>query len=178
MRFIADEFGVKTERSYQDTLKNFEQYLLDQYRSGVSPILLVDEAQNLPHDTLKTIHHLFNFTTKDEFLIQMALLGQPELGIRIKRFQSLASRMYATTLQPFSREQTKEMMQFRWTVSGGKKLPFDEDAITEVYRLTGGIAREICKLANETLLRALITKRRMIDKDTVVSAATDAFHQT
>jgi general secretion pathway protein A len=46
MRFIAEEFEVKTARSYADTLKNFERYLIEQYKEGVTPILLVDEAQN------------------------------------------------------------------------------------------------------------------------------------
>jgi hypothetical protein len=45
------------------------------------------------------------------------------------------------------------MMRFRWVVAGGKDLPFDPGAIQEIYRLTGGIARDICKLANEALLR-------------------------
>lgn len=101
MRFIADAFDVKTARSYADTLKNFERYLIEQHKAGLSPILLVDEAQNLPHETLKTIHHLFNFTTRSEFLIQMALFGQPELHQRIQRFKSLASRMHMAKLRPF-----------------------------------------------------------------------------
>ena len=131
MRFIAQEFEVKTARSYADTLRNFEAYLLEQYKAGTSPILLVDEAQNLPYDTLKTIHHLFNFTTRNEFLIQIALFGQPELHKRIRRFRSLASRMYTARLQPFDLKQTEQMMKFRWTVAGGKQLPFDRNAIGE-----------------------------------------------
>jgi general secretion pathway protein A len=177
MRFIAEEFGVKTARSYAQTLRNFETYLMEQYKAGVSPILLIDEAQNLPYDTLKTIHHLFNFTTRDEFLIQIALFGQPELHKRIQSFKSLASRMHLARLHPFDLKQTQDMMQFRWTVAGGKKLPFDQEAITEMYRLTGGVAREICKLANETLLHAFVTKRKVVDKDTVIAAAADAFAQ-
>lgn len=177
MRFIADEFEVKTARSYVDTLKNFEHHLIEQYKAGITPILLIDEAQNLPYDTLKTIHHLFNFTTKDEFLIQMALFGQPELHRRIKRFKSLHSRMYLVKLRPFDRAQTREMLKFRWIVSGGKKLPFDHQAVDEIYRLTRGIARDICKLANETLLRAVVDKQKTINKETVISAAADAFEE-
>jgi type II secretory pathway predicted ATPase ExeA len=156
-------------------LRNFEQYLVAQYQAGISPILLIDEAQNLTYDTLKTIHHLFNFSTRNEFLIQIALFGQPELHKRIGRFKSLSSRMYMAKLQPFNVEQTREMMQFRWTVAGGQDLPFDEEAIGEIYRLTGGIARDICKLANETLLRAAIESRQIVNKDTVLAAAADAF---
>ncbi len=178
MRFIAEEFNVKTARSYADTLKIFERFLIDQYKAGITPILLVDEAQNLPHDTLKTIHHLFNFTTKNEFLIQVALFGQPELHKRIQRFKSLASRMYMARLNPFDPKQTEEMMRFRWTVAGGKDFPFDKEAIAEVYRLTGGVARDICKLANESLLRTMVEKRNTVDKDIVLAAAADAFAET
>ena len=177
MRFIAEEFEVKTARAYADTLKNFERYLIEQYKAGITPVLLVDEAQNLPHDTLKTIHHLFNFTTKSEFLLQIALLGQPELHKRIKRFRSLFSRMYMAKLQPFDLKQTEEMMKFRWTIAGGKKLPFVKQAIKEVYRLTGGIARDICKLANESLLLTVVEKKKVVDKDTVIGAAADAFEE-
>jgi general secretion pathway protein A len=175
MRFIADEFEVPTARSYAETLKHFERFLISQYKAGITPILLIDEAQNLPHDTLKTIHHLFNFTTSNQFLIQMALFGQPELHKRIKRFKSLASRMYVAKLQPFDLEQTEDMLRFRWTVAGGDRLPFNAEAVGEIYRLTGGIARDICKLANETLLRAAVEQRKTITKDSVVAAAADAF---
>jgi len=177
MRFIAEEFEVKTARSYADTLKNFERFLVDQFKAGITPILMVDEAQNLPYDTLKTIHHLFNFTTRKEFLIQIALFGQPELHKRIKRFRSLASRMYMARLHPFDLKQTEAMMRFRWTAAGGRGLPFEKKAIGEVYRLTGGIAREICKLANEALLRTVVAKSRKVTKDLVTSAAADAFEE-
>lgn len=177
MRFIADEFNVKTARSYADTLKNFERFLLEKYKEGTTPVLLVDEAQNLPYDTLKTIHHLFNFTTKNQFLIQMALFGQPELHKRIKRFRSLSSRMYMAKLHPFNRKQTEEMMKFRWIVAGGENLPFEKAAISEIHRLTSGIARDICKLANETLLRCMVEKRKTINRDIVLGAAADAFEE-
>jgi general secretion pathway protein A len=177
LRFIAMEFEVRTARSYADTLRNFEEYLVAQYKAGITPILLVDEAQNLTYDTLKTIHHLFNFATKKQFLIQMALFGQPELHKRIKRFRSLSSRMYVAKLQPFDARQTKLMMGFRWTVAGGKKLPFDRASISEIHRLTGGIARDICKLANESLLRTVVNKRKQVDKQIVSYAAKDAFEE-
>lgn len=178
MRFIADEFEVKTARSYANTLRNFEHFLLEQFEAGVSPVLLIDEAQNLPHDTLKTIHHLFNFATYDEFLIQVALFGQPELHKRIQRFRSLASRMYMAKLHPFDLLQTQAMMQFRWTVAGGKDLPFESEALEEIYRLTGGIARDICKLAHETLLRTVFENQQTVTKEIVVRAAADAFEET
>jgi len=175
MRFIAEEFNVKTARSYADTLKNFERFLLEQYKAGSPPVLMADEAQNLPYETLKTIHHLFNFTTDSQFLIQIALFGQPELHKRIRRFRSLSSRMYMAKLHPFDLKQTKAMMRFRWTVAGGKDLPFEREAIKEIFRLTGGIARDICKLANEALLRSVVDHHKKVIKKTVIAAAADAF---
>ena len=83
--------------------------------------------------------------------------------------------MYLVKLRPFDRKQTEQMMKFRWTVAGGKKLPFTKTALNEIYRLTGGIAREICKLANESLLRAVVEKHKTVDKVTIVAAAGDAF---
>ena len=178
IRFIADAFAVKTARSYAITLRNFEQYLITQYEAGITPVLLVDEAQNMPLDTLKTIHHLFNFATKDVFLIQVALFGQPELHRRIQRYKSLASRMYATKLHAFDEQQTREMMQFRWTVAGGGDLPFDPEAITEIYRLTGGVARHICKLANEALLHTMVKQATIVDKTIIIAASADAFEES
>ncbi len=175
MRFIADEFGVKTARSYASTLRNFEQFLIAQFKAGISPVLLIDEAQNLPHDTLKTIHHLFNFATYNEFLIQVALFGQPELHKRIQKFRSLSSRMYMANLKPFDFKQTKQMMQFRWTVAGGEQLPFTDEAISEIYRLTSGTARTICKLAHESLLRTVIENKREVTKEIILHAASEAF---
>jgi general secretion pathway protein A len=177
IRFIADEFQVKTARSYADTLKHFERYLLEQYKAGLTLILLVDEAQNLPHDSLKTVHHLFNFTTRNEFLIQIALFGQPDLHKRIQRFRSLASRMYMAKLQPFDLKQTEQMMRFRWSAAGGSEFPFTADAVAEVYRLTGGTAREICKLAGEALLRTMVENKKIVDRDTIGAAAREAFEE-
>jgi type II secretory pathway predicted ATPase ExeA len=85
--------------------------------------------------------------------------------------------MYTARLQPFDLKQTEQMMKFRWTVAGGKHLPFDSKAIGEIHRLTGGTARDICKLAHETLLRAVVVRRKVIDKDLVTKAAADAFEK-
>lgn len=175
LRFIMDEFGVKTDRSYAVSLKNFQQYLLDQFRGGVSPVLLVDEAQNMTSDMLKLIHHLFNFSTDTKFLIQVALFGQNELRHKILRHDSLKSRMTPAKLNPFNAEETHHMMEFRWQVAGGSRFPFAPEAVAEIHRLTGGNARDICKLCDITLLRAFVGQKQAIDKETVVAAASEAF---
>lgn len=170
LRFIMDEFGVKTDRAYAKSLKNFEEFLIEQKTKGVSPILLIDEAQNMSRDMLLLIQHFFNFSTNTEFLIQIALFAQLDLQQKLNRLPSLKSRLNLAKLQPLNLKQTKEMMQFRWTVAGGKQLPFDDEAIAEIYKITQGIPRSIVKVAHEALIRAAVDNGHQVDKDTVIAA--------
>jgi general secretion pathway protein A len=175
LRHIMEQFEVKTDKNYARSLNNFETFLIDQYKSGVSPVLLIDEAQNMTHDMLKLIHHLFNFSTNTEFLIQVALFGQDELHDRIKRYPSLRSRMTPAQLSPLDMDETRKMIEFRWNVAGGKAPPFDDESYVEIYRYTGGNPRDICKLCGAALLKAFVDKRKVIDKDTVSAASSEAF---
>lgn len=173
LRFVMDEFEVKTNRAYSKSLKNFERFLMEQYSKGVSPVLLIDEAQNMTQDMLLLIQHLFNFSTNTEFLIQIVLFGQPELQPKLDRLSSLKNRMSIARLKPFDLEQTREMLAFRWTIAGGKHFPFDDEAVVEIFRITQGVPRSIVKLANETLIRIAVNQRRIVDKETVVAAAVE-----
>jgi general secretion pathway protein A len=173
LRFIMDEFKVKTDRSYSKSLKNFEAFLIERYQSGVSPMLLLDEAQNMSREMLLLIQHLFNFSTNSEFLIQMALFTQPELQPRLDRLGSLKSRLSAARLKPFDLDKTRQMMQFRWTVAGGKQLPFEEAAIEEVYRLTQGLPRAIVRLADETLIKTVSQGRTVASAQDVMAGAAE-----
>lgn len=173
LRFIMDEYGVKTERSYEKSLKNFQAFLIEQKQQGVSPVLLIDEAQNMSRDMLLLIQHLFNFSTDTEFLIQIALFAQLDFQPKLDRLPSLLSRLNLAKLKPLNLEQTKEMMQFRWTVSGGKQLPFSDEAIVEIFRITRGVPRSIVKVAHESLIRAAVDGTKHVDKDTILSAWVD-----
>jgi general secretion pathway protein A len=175
LRFVMDQFEIKTDRNYARSLENFERWLIEQYRAGISPVLLIDEAQNLTGDMLKLVHHLFNFTTATEFLIQMALFGQNELHDRISRNDSLKSRMTPAQLSPIDLAETGQMIDYRWRTSGGDKSPFHVAAVAEIYRITAGNPRSIVKLCDATLLRAMVDRRRQIDADTVLAAAASAF---
>lgn len=175
LRLIMEAFDIKTDRSYERNLQNLGQFVTDQNRGGVSPVLLIDEAQNMTSDTLKLIHFMFNLSTNTDFLIQVALFGQLELRQRIRNSPSLDSRMTPFKLETFDLLGTREMMEFRWAVAGGKKLPFDEEAVSEVFALTNGNPRLICRLCTAALMQASADQRKMIDRDTVLSATLLAF---
>jgi len=173
LRFIMEEFNVPTERSYAGSLKRFEQFLLDQFKEGNRVVLLIDEAQNMNRDMLLLIQHLFNFSTSTEFLIQMALFTQPELKEKLNRLKSLKSRLSVAKLSPLNLDQTKEMLVFRWMVAGGKDLPFQNKAIKEIYNYSKGNPREIVKLANESLIRAVVNQVKTINEKMVVTAESE-----
>ncbi|MAS35623.1 MAG: hypothetical protein CL610_16555 [Anaerolineaceae bacterium] len=173
LRFVMDEFEVKTNRAYSKSLKNFEEFLREQYAKGISPVLLIDEAQNMTRDMLLLIQHLFNFSTNTEFLVQMALFAQPELDPKLNRLTSLKNRMNIARLKPFDQVQTRQMLQFRWTVAGGKEFPFEEDAIEALYRVTAGVPRLIVKLANEALIKTAVDGQSRVTRDAVTAAAAE-----
>ncbi|MCH7662943.1 MAG: AAA family ATPase [Chloroflexi bacterium] len=165
LRLVMDEFDVKTHRAYADSLKSFKEWLVAQAtkQPPVSPILLIDEAQNMTRDMLLLIQHLFNFSTDDKWLIQMAIFSQPEIQIAIDKLPSLKSRLAVAKLRPFSdAKMTKRMLKVRWRTAGGtsKNFPFTDDkAVSEIQRLTGGVPRYIVRLAHETLAKLMVAER-------------------
>lgn len=170
LRFVMDEFHVPTDHHYAKSLQNFQNWLGVQHKKGQSPILLIDEAQNMTREMLTLIQHFFNFSTNDQFLIHMALFAQPELDKKLRKLPSLVSRLSPARLRPFDRKQTEEMMQFRWTVAGGKKLPFSGDALDAIHEKSNGVPRSIVKLAHLALLEAQIKGKKEVTKDEVISA--------
>ena len=171
LREIMNEFEVKTERSYVQSLNNFSHFLAEQFKAGKSPVLLIDEAQNLPYDALKLVHYLLNFETNEQKLLQIVLFGQAQLEYKIEQFPELKSRMFPSALAALSRADTEAMIQYRWTVGGVKKQPFDAEALNEIYRASLGLPREICKICDLALLKAFSDSRSSIDKDTIAVAA-------
>jgi general secretion pathway protein A len=153
LRVIMESFDVKTERSYDQSLKNLEQFLTESFASGIIPLLLVDEAQNLSRDTLRLVHYLLNYETATVKLLQIVLVGQEELATKILRYRELASRMYPISINPMSIDELKHMLQFRWMVAGGKELPFEDG--NEVYRVlfaySKGLPRDAVKVCDEVL---------------------------
>ena len=173
LRFVMDEYGVKTDRSFSKSLKNFETFLVEQYSEGISPVLLIDEAQNMTRDMLLLIQHLFNFSTNTEFLIQMVLFAQPELQPKLDRLSSLKNRLNLAKLKPFNLEETRSMMRFRWSVAGGNGFPFADEALQELYRITQGVPRSIVKLANEALIKTVADEQKTVSRDAIIAAAAD-----
>lgn len=65
------------------------------------------------------------------------------------------------------------MMKFRWQVAGGRRFPFSDEAISEIFRFTDGVPRSIVKLVNESLVKAAVEQRKIIDRETIIAASAE-----
>src|SRR5205823_485125 len=133
-----------TERSYTASLKNFEDFLLKQFKQGKIPVLLIDEAQYLNRDTLKLIHYLLNFETNRTKLLQIVLVGQEELGSKILHYKELASRMFPIVINAMSIDDLRDMINFRLTVAGYRGELFEDvdESYKTLYTYTKGLPRD------------------------------------
>jgi general secretion pathway protein A len=176
LRIICDAFGVKTARSYLQSLTNFEAFLIAQTKADQFPLLLMDEAQNLNTDELKLIHYLLNYVSNERVLLMIVLVGQPELADRIRRHASLKSRLVSSSVTEMTREDMQKMIRFRWTVAaGGTKAnpPFSAKAYDAIYQLSKGNPRHVVKLCHAALLQGWVHKSKEITAKMVIRANED-----
>lgn len=174
LRRICAEFKVKTERSYEGSLRNFESFLIGRAKENKFPLLMLDEAQNITQDGLKLIHYLLNFVSDERVLLMIVLVGQPELAGRINRFPSLKSRLISASLTALTRQDMEQMIMFRWHTAASNKEcrpPFTPDAYDLIYQITKGNPRLVCKLCNNTLLHGFTKNTRTIAANLIQMAA-------
>ena len=163
LRLVMDAFGVPTHHSYTQSLKNFEDFLIEQYHAKAVPVLLVDEGQNMTRDILKLVHYLLNFETNTEKLLQIVLAGQEELAQKVLRYRELASRMFPIAMNAMSAADLQDMIAFRWMVAGGKTPPFTDDAYKEMFVYSKGLPRDAIKIADETLRDLFVKQQHKAD---------------
>jgi general secretion pathway protein A len=173
LRTIMDEFGVKTERSFDRSLSNFSKFLRDEFKAGRTPVLLIDEAQHLRRSILELIKFLLNYETNTQKLIQVLLFGQNELATTISRYRELESRMFPTALAALNAKDTAEMVSWRFHTAGGTMVPFTESALTAVFRRSLGLPRDVCRICDMALLAAFRRKAKKIDSDLIDTIASD-----
>ena len=130
-------------------------YLLEAYSQGLRVVLIIDEAQNLSNEALEQVRLLTNLETPTQKLLQIILLGQPELRAMLARtdLRQLAQRITARYhLTPLDAAETAQYLRHRWRVAGGQHFPFSADATRRIHRHAGGVPRLINVIAERTLL--------------------------
>ncbi|MGR9000168.1 MAG: AAA family ATPase [Gammaproteobacteria bacterium] len=181
---ICDELGVIYDKN-ASTLKNLidllNQHLLAVHASGRRTVLLIDEAQNLSLEVLEQIRLLTNLETSKTKLLQIILVGQPELKQLLKRqdLRQLNQRITARYhLLPLSFEETSAYIHHRLTVSNGDPDLFKPGAIRKIYKLSSGIPRVINILCDRALLGAYSTNARVIRPNIIKHAAKELLAET
>ncbi|MDE0887540.1 MAG: AAA family ATPase [Myxococcota bacterium] len=157
LQSISEEFGlVAEERSRRQLLSALNTFLLDCHGRDRRVVLIVDEAQNLSIETLEQIRLLSNLETTSSKLIQIILMGQPELETKLDSDALRQLRQRVTvrwSLRAFSVKDTAAYVQHRlYVAAGAERDIFTPAALREIHRLTGGIPRLINVLCDRALL--------------------------
>lgn len=181
---ICDELGVIYDKNLP-TLKNLidllNQHLLTVHASGRRTVLLIDEAQNLSLEVLEQIRLLTNLETSKSKLLQIILVGQPELKQLLKRqdLRQLNQRITARYhLLPLSLEETRAYIRHRLSVCNGDPDLFKPGAIRKIYKFSSGIPRVINILCDRALLGAYSANARVIKPNIIKHAARESLAET
>ena len=171
--------GTESLKVLTDAL---HRYLLDNHGAGRRTVLMIDEAQHLDFNVLEQIRLLTNLETNDEKLLQIILIGQPELTEKLARpeLRQLNQRITARyNLQPLDRGETAAYIRHRLDIAGlkGGQTLFSDAAVKEVHRITRGIPRLINVLCDRSLLGAYGKKMAQANPKLVKEAASEVFGQ-
>jgi len=180
LQTINQEFGIPMKRGRQTKkrcLDSLNEFLLKNFAAGKQALLMIDEAQNLSLNVLEQIRMLSNLETDREKLLQIVLMGQPELRglLALPSLRQLNERITVRyDLKPLNRANTQVYIEFRLTLAGGMdKIKFSRGAYNLIYRCSEGNPRRINALCDRTLLIAYTEDVSTIDRRIVKKAVKD-----
>ncbi|MGC4061379.1 MAG: AAA family ATPase [Aquabacterium sp.] len=186
LRSVCDEFHIPYahEGTGQATIKDYvdplNEYLLRTHAVGQNNVLIIDEAQNLSPDVLEQLRLLTNLETSERKLLQIILIGQPELRTMLARpeLEQLAQRVIAHFhLEALSEEETGQYIAHRLSVAGLKRgRLFDSKTVHRIHQLTHGVPRRINVLCDRALLGAYAENKTRVDLRILDKAANEVFH--
>jgi general secretion pathway protein A len=176
--YMMADFGITCDsKAKSQILLRLYNWLLDRYRAGETAVLIVDEAQNLSEEVLEEIRMLTNLETFTEKLLQIVLVGQPELEDKLKQPQlrqlrqrlTLRAKTYALSL-----DESKAYVQQRLRIAGsdGREI-FDPEALVAIHRYAEGIPRVINLLCEHCLVSAFVDQQKIIGPVVVEAVARD-----
>jgi general secretion pathway protein A len=161
LKNINEEFGIKSDGdNTKDLIDTLNIFLMQQKASGKKAILLIDEAQNLNRNVLEQLRLLSNLETNRDKLLQIILVGQPELSqiLYSHELRQLGQRITLSyQLGPLTFNESKEYIQYRIGIAAGKAaIKFDRSAYRQIYKYSKGIPRLINIVCDRALLTAFV----------------------
>ncbi|HEY1103763.1 MAG TPA: AAA family ATPase, partial [Burkholderiaceae bacterium] len=162
-----------------DYVAPLNQFLLDAHAQGRNNVLIIDEAQNLSAEVIEQLRLLTNLETSERKLLQIVLIGQPELRTMLARpdMEQLAQRVIARFHLPaLSETETAHYVAHRLAVAGRvAEAPFDRAALQRIHKLSRGVPRRINLLCDRALLGAYATGKASVGRAIVDKAAHEVF---
>ena len=163
---IAAKSGEKTE-----LLHNLNEFLIEQYAKGNKPVLIIDEAQNLTPEILEDVRMLSNLETDNAKLLQIILVGQPELRQTLASpgLMQLRQRIcFYCHIQPLKQEEVEEYILHRLEIAGNREaVLISPTAIDTIWRYSRGIPRLINIICDFLMLSAFAEETKQIDEEMV-----------
>jgi general secretion pathway protein A len=178
---ICVEFGIAVPPgnvSVKVFVDRINAYLLDAHARGRHTVLIIDEAQNLSAVVLEQLRLLTNLETNERKLLQIILLGQPELASVLDRpeLRQLRQRIVARYhLGPLTRPEVAAYVRHRLEIAGAQRQLFPAAVMGRLYRLSGGVPRVINLLCDRALLGTYVQEKERVDRATLAQAAREVF---
>lgn len=167
LQWIGSAFGLGVHgKDDVSAYEDLTQFLIRTYAQGKRAVLIVDEAQNLGKERLEEMRLLSNLNADHDFLLQMILVGQPELRtlMRSQQLRQLAQRIGADYhIGHLSEEETLRYVKHRLKVAGGSPELFSDEAIRLVHASSRGIPRLVNQLCDTALVYAFAEQRQQVD---------------
>ena len=175
--WVCMSFGLDyKEKSPAELFDVFSRFLVDQYAARRKTVLIVDEAQNMGAEQLEQLRMLTNVNAKKEFLLNLILVGQPELRriLEAPNLRQLTQRIsVAHHLEPFNRDETYDYVAYRVRVAGGSADLFSGQALRLIWKESRGVPRLINTLCDLSLVYAFGAKKSRVDGRVVSEVMAD-----
>ncbi|MCM8791948.1 MAG: AAA family ATPase [Candidatus Omnitrophica bacterium] len=170
LRAILEDFGIRSlNKNKFSLLSNLNKFLLRQKEVDNNAVLIIDEAQNLKTSELEQIRLLSNLETEKEKLLQIILVGQPELNRRIQLYnlRQLRQRIMVNYhILPLDEDEVSKYIYHRLTIAGSDgRIKFSLSALKKIYEFSSGIPRLINFICDRALLLGFIREKREIDEE-------------
>ncbi len=176
LALILKEFELAPEKNKADALESLYRFLINRFAHGKRILLIIDEAQNLSEDVLEEVRMLSNLQSDDRILLQIMLVGQPELKAKLKspNLAQLAQRIIANYhLSPLTRDETGLYITYRLKKAEGDPDLFDPDAVDIIYEVSGGTPRIINLICDAALVYGFADEIDIISAEIVKQVVQD-----
>jgi general secretion pathway protein A len=180
LQYVAEDFGLAAlGKTKNEVLLDLNKYLIARHEKKLTTVLVVDEAHHLSEEVLEEIRLLTNLETTQEKLLQILLVGQPELDEKLDSFdlRQLKQRIAVRSqLEPLDLQETTSYIQRRLQLAGANSSTgdlFPAETIAEVYRHSRGIPRVINTLCENALIGAYARQLRRVPPDIIDEVTAD-----